>query len=521
MERHPQPLSPSSFSFPRRPSSKHAQQLQAPFSLPPRGDSLHRGGGGHQPNLSSASTASSSASSSAASRSTSSPFQRRVSVASTALTSDSYDDCDDEYDCDQESVLEELYGLTRGSTLEEEDGGPPRFAASTVSGMLLRERTRYRSSASLAPAFATTAPLRTSPPPQPDQYASLLASLSLSSLDRCFCGNEPEEDSIYCSRACAQTDALNALCGGSSGAEDSSDAASLRSGSSGGALSGGETHYRRHRREEARKEAEREAMQSKQRREAARRRGGLGSGSSAGSGKKVPGSLWRNDADVSSTRVGSSSSAINPPPRTSSRRTPSLSSSISSLPSSAVPSPLTPAFPPHAHSQAPFVVEPPSPAHDASFHTAPPSPPLRPCTPNPPHHLVPDMSDIYASYLAATPLASEKLRTPTQFGSSSSSSPSTLTPRGRLPLPSGVEDDSPTRSGGGTGSTAAVGLRMLELCGDEGDEEEERDALPEEPQEGGWGARQMKERMRARAPGAYGHQKSKLSFDDVVGILGA
>ncbi|GAA6034774.1 hypothetical protein JCM8097_001163 [Rhodosporidiobolus ruineniae] len=531
-----QPRSPAAFAFPPRsdsssslagPSSSGPAQLAAPFQLPPRGESLPR----HQPNLSSASTASSSASSSSPWQLLDTPSSRggkgghsHSASVDTQLTSDSYgsqDDCYGDYDDEDDgaSVLEQLYGFTtksRADDLEE----PPRGGhdSRTHSGLLLRERTRYRSSASYAPSNPTR-------DPSAAQFATLLSSLQLDdALERCFCGKPAEEESIYCSRLCAQTDALTALCGGSSGAEDSSDGVSLRSGSSGGgAVSGAESHYRRVEREEARRERERTARQHKER-QAARRRGDFGSGSSAGSGKKVAGSLWRNEADVSSARgSGSSTGRVQPPPRTSSRRTPSLTSSLSSLstgPSSAIPSPLSPAFPRTAHPPSPFIVEPPSPTTDSSSsYPTPPSPPLRPCTPNtqlhPTHH---EVGDIYASYLAATPLASEKLRTPTQFGSSSSFSPSTLTPRARAGLALSVADDSPTRRGS---SAASVGLRMLELCADDEDGEELEEVADRVggTEEAGWGV--MKERMARRGPGAYGHQKGKLSFEDVVGILGA
>ncbi|GAA5982757.1 hypothetical protein JCM11641_007778 [Rhodosporidiobolus odoratus] len=567
-----QPLSPNKFAFPHRPSSsasRPSHPLAPAFNLPPRGASLAR----HQPNLSAISTASSSTSSSSAARSTSSleahhpslsaarstssleahhpSFSRRVSAASTDCTSEFYDDDCYDYDEDNASVLEDLYGLMGGrigesragpgrldALLEEE---PPRVASPTDSSLLLRERTRYRSSASYAPAVGSAHPPPSSSSPAsprarqapPHQYASLLASLSLNTLDKCFCGKDPEEDSIYCSRICARADALNALCAGSSGAEDSSDAASLQSGSadsSGRPSSGGETHYRRVEQEEARKEQERQARLSKDRREAKRN----AARSSGDSGKKVQGSLWRNNVKVASLRVGSGETqqastsyvptpGLAPPPRTSSRRTPSLTSSVSSLStgvSSAVPSPLSPAFPPNAHATSPFIVEPPSPL-DASF--TPHSPPFRPCTPNPPSHLAPsDVGDIHAPYLTATPLANEKLRTPTQVPTSASSSPSTLTPRGRT---NGTtpEDDSPTQRGA---SASLVGRSVLDMCIEYDEAElvaaESRDRVTEE---GGWGAaQQMHERMQRRAPrsgSAHGHQKGKLSFEDVVGILGA
>lgn len=139
---------------------------------------------------------------------------------------------------------------------------------------------------------------------------TLLASLQSTSLSTCFCGNQPEEDSIYCSRTCAQADALQALNGGGGLAEGAGDADSVRSGSTGTSSS----HYRRVEREER---AVREEEARRKREEAKERTGQwtsrLGGRSSNGSNKM-------------STRPL--------PPRTSSKRAPKSNSSTPSLTSS-------------------------------------------------------------------------------------------------------------------------------------------------------------------------------------------
>ncbi|GAA5932753.1 hypothetical protein JCM3775_002227 [Rhodotorula graminis] len=583
---HPQARSPSSFAFPspslstsaRSPARdpahpRGAPSLGAAFQYPVRGDSLQQHGAQH---ATQASTSSSSTTSSSSNFRSPSTARSAVSSTYTSFTSDSYDHddaCDDGYS-DAGSVLDSLYRDFSSARL---DDSPPRFHKHTPSSdstMQLRERTRYRSSASFAPG-AVAAPSSAPPgePPHhhqlegafghlslapssaagPDSHMDLLAALAATSLalDRCFCGAEPEEDSIYCSRACAQADALNALCGTSSSAEDaasSSDAASLRSGSSGGSgESGGgiDSHYRRVRREEERRAKERERAQRKE--DKARKARALEERErvQAGERQSAAGSLRRSNGDVGSSR-SSSHESFAPPPRTSSRRTPSLSSSVSSLASSAAPSPISPAFPHHAafpphrassSSSSPFIVEPPTPS-TYSFHDAPLGPVAeeellaRPCTPNPrahhqssgahspasPAHL--DASDIYSSYLLTTPQAGDKLRTPTQLphtyysgSGSGSGSACNSTPRAAFPHTPGGPDDldnSPTQRGSSTGAgaagTAGVGLRMLELC-DSDDEYDEDEVAP------------LRVGHRRAAPLGGGHTKGKLSFDDVVGIL--
>ncbi|TNY17328.1 Proteophosphoglycan ppg4 [Rhodotorula diobovata] len=548
---HPQARSPSAFAFPASsPSSargrdpahiKCAPPLGAAFEYPTRGDSLAHGAT-HAPQAST-----SSSSSSFDSRSRNSTARSAVSSTYTSFTSDSYDQddaCDDGYS-DSGSVLDSLYRDFSSSRL---DDSPPRFhkhTPSTDSTMQLRERTRYRSSASLmagpgarpgggAPHLdGAFGHLSLAPSAAPDSHMALLAALAAASstLDRCFCGGEPEEDSIYCSRPCAQADALNALCGTSSSAEEvasSSDAASMRSGSSVGSGSGGiDSHYRRVEREEMRRAKERERAQRKQEKE---RKARAAEERTLAERGRTPGSLYRSEGDVGAARIASQES-VAPPPRTSSRRTPSLSSSISSLASSAAPSPISPAFPHHAgfpphQATSPFIVEPPTPSCH-SFHDAPlgavaeEEPLARPCTPNPkgqpPHFHSPaspahlDAGDIYGSYLLATPQAGDKLRTPTQHPHSESRSGSTSnsTPRAAFPGEHGDDDDSPTQRGSGAAGVAGVGLRMLELC-DSDDEFDDGEADQVAPLRAG---------HRRGAPLGGGHTKGKLSFDDVVGIL--
>ncbi|GAA6063356.1 hypothetical protein JCM10212_004402 [Sporobolomyces blumeae] len=443
------------------------------------------------------------------------PRSTRSSYTSYASSSYSHD----EYDEDEGSVLEDLYELSLNGP------APNTIDASTRcdSSPIVRERTRYRSSASIAPAAAAPRsrldpdPLRSSTSSSSRNRAPTSASMDLSSflaslppsLDRCFCGGQVEEDSIYCSRACAQEDALNALCGGSS-AEDS-DRASLVSGgssSSRGSLgSGAENHYRRIEREEVRKEKERQAKIARER-SAARRKAREGNSiSSAGSSqsstsKKVGGSLWRSNVDISSVKTGSITSSV-----------PSLSSSISSLASA--PSPLSPSFPP-------VVVT----------HADSPQPP-RPTTPSPPSPRGHDVADIYSSYLATTPLASTEpskhLRTPTQYDPHHLATPRSGYPQ--TPTLSDDEDDSPTgraaRQRASHCGPSNVGLRMLQLCSSypsspslDAAEAEELDQVATPSL--GWGHRELEQRMKSKSTrhgGGGHHQKGKLSFDDVVDIL--
>ncbi|GAA5985414.1 hypothetical protein JCM10908_006966 [Rhodotorula pacifica] len=493
--------------------------------------------------------------------------------------------------------------------LREEDEDDEDQIPRTDSTLLLRERTRYRSSASYAP-IATTYPLQgafgslsisgssslASPFDQDEEHDAvgssenahmeLLAALAATSttLDTCFCGNAPEEDSIYCSRACAQADALNALCGGtgsgSSGGEDGgagsiSDAASLRSNASLSSSSGAESsHYRRVEKEETRRATEKERALRRLK----------------SSRKPVP--KLKADDDEVNTRMSSnasstrSSSSSRPAPsasagRTSSsassRRTPSLShsslASEASRPSSS--SFHLPASPLRNSVSSPCIVEPASPLdhHDDENYAIPPSGlgfehPIRPCTPSPRIGTTSNddgsmlVSDIYASYLTATPRDGQQhlLQTPTSHHLAGLHAPDSLatTPRAVYLAAQGgarqggeEEDDeeSPTQHCG----TSSVGLRMLELCdSDEGEdveeeeeaeqgssrypvrhEDEARDSLGRGGLSGG---QRMQQRMAERTSSSssssstrsssasrriYGHMRGKLSFDDVVGILGA
>ncbi|GAA6052929.1 hypothetical protein NBRC10513_006930 [Rhodotorula toruloides] len=535
------PPSASSFTFPPSPahastSTSSSSKLAAAFDYPVRQDSLAHAHRSHHPSTST-STASSSSS--------------RGRGHADAF--DEGEDCEDEEEgreySDAGSVLDELYDeLAAFHPLagkdNEAEASPPRGYGRTDSTALLRERTRYRSSASYSPTQALNPSHAHNRLPgafgtlsfeQRDSQLSLLASIAASPstpLDRCFCGNEAEEDSIYCGRACAQADALNALCGGGSGAgssageegaassSSSSDGASLRSGTSGGLPeSGSESHYRRVEREAERRAKERE-RQARREKKAGRK---LGRSEAAA---RLEGRAHAEQEEEERVRPPPRTTSRPLPERTSSRTgtgTPSLSSSVSSLASSAQPSPISPCFPSTAVGpSSPFIVEPTS--SSSAFE-----PPLRPCTPNPPH--LPNANDIYSSYLTATPLASDKLRTPTQLSRGAGTGSTLVTPRATFPRTPGAEDDeeeeeSPTQRCG-AGGAEGVGLRMLELCADDEEEVEERDQVSPNPDEGGWGAQEMRERMWARSGSArssasgYGHTKGKLSFEDVVGILGA
>ncbi|GAA5848021.1 hypothetical protein JCM5353_002886 [Sporobolomyces roseus] len=457
-----------------------------------------------------------SSESSFASLSTSSSSTRSSSTSYTSSYC-SYEEGEEEEEDDHGSVLEDLYELANVKS----DQSPPRFARD--SSQQLRERTRYRSSASIHPPAQLVQPSSRPVPNSSMDFAALLASLP-PSLDTCFCGQAVEEESIYCSRRCAQEDALNALCG-SSGAEDS-DRASLVSGSSGSTSQSGESHYRRVEREEVRREKERQAKIARER-SAARRKAREGASvSSTGSSGSKKGSLWRSNVDVGSLKTSSSSSSCS----RSSRRaeTPSLSSSISSL--SSTSSPISPSFPPAAVSSQSL-------SHPNPTILAPTEPP-RPTTPSPPSHLQ-EMNDIYSSYLTSTPLApsseSKHLRTPTQhFGINSNSTPRSTYPH--TPFDEDEDEESPTGRAArlraeqqgmpANCGVSDVGMRMLQLCSSypssPSDDllSESLDHVQTEAPSLGWGHRDMQERMNRKQPRS-GHTKGKLSFEDVVGILGA
>lgn len=504
---------------------------------------------------------------------------------------------------------DEHYGVCEQVPLEHgrERGGQEEELPRTESTLLLRERTRYRSSASYAAVpIPTTYPLQgafgslslSSPtagsPFDREEYEDddarlgssenahleLLAALAATSttLDTCFCGSPPEEDSIYCSRSCAQADALNALCGGgssggSSGAEDgavSSDAASLRSHRSGSLSSGAESsHYRRIEKEETRRatEKERALRRVKSHRKPVPKQHGFdhpSSGTGSDAGAKLP----------SPSRATPSLSRRLPP--LSSGSTSSRRSSSSCLP----PSPL------RGSVSSPCIVEPGSASGEdgdaprgLGFDGS-----LRPCTPSPRIGTSSEnadgtmlVSDIYASYLTATPRDGQHhLQTPTSHlggsGLLGAGDGLASTPRAmylaqgshavRAEGEEEEDEESPTQHCG----TAGVGLRMLELC--DSDEEEGPDETAvgggrgqrghkAEPHtwygegydehgdslgEGGWaGGQRMQQRMASiesngggpaapPSPSAspssvaerlYGHMRGKLSFDDVVGILSA
>ncbi|POY75453.1 hypothetical protein BMF94_1526 [Rhodotorula taiwanensis] len=543
-----------------------------------------------------------------------------------------------------------------------------RYEARPDSSLVrLRERTRYRSSASFHPtnayalqgAFgslslaehhdqldalltqadgAHSASLSSPTSESETAHLELLAALAATSttLDTCFCGQEPEEDSIYCSRACAQADALNALCGGgsggasnSSGAEDafepfstatgggssamrrSSSNYSHQSGSS--AFSGSESHYRRIEREETRKATERERAQRRLKSSTRSRRkpapvspederaeavakaarhlfgdGGEDDSSAPSSRRSSRPSLRQlalaqDRGSVLAPRISRSSSSSSP-------RVTSYSSSVSSHTPASIYSPVSPrestssslaspSDPDQYASASPCIVEPP---YSPSPERAPVNElprglgfehPIRPCTPSPriarPASADESqggmlVSDIYASYLAATPRGDEPqqrqphglLCTPTGLGlglGPTGGDSLSATPRAAIrgEVPEDEEEDSPTQRG--AGGLSDVGLRMLELCAsdDEGDEDdvrgrgwahdESRDSFDARDNGGAcWtGGQALQRRMADRSASSssrrsstsrstmdedrrgYGHTRGKLSFDDVVGILGA
>ncbi|KAK4051625.1 hypothetical protein OIV83_002765 [Microbotryomycetes sp. JL201] len=227
--------------------------------------------------------------------------QRRSSLFSSGYTSpatDAGDDMDQArlthcYD-DGVSVLNDLY-----DDLALEARAPPlqqsatprtpkqriasksqRASSSSTSSSIASSSSRWNSCASdfSRHSFASFSHTRHSS--RVDSLARNLGRMldQAWSPDLCFCGNSQEPESIYCSKTCAQADALAALEGGSTGpsraqspsssSASSSDAASILSSAS----SNASTHYRRVvNDEERRMSQERDAAKAKSRRDNARK----------------------------------------------------------------------------------------------------------------------------------------------------------------------------------------------------------------------------------------------------------
>ncbi|KAM0751836.1 hypothetical protein T439DRAFT_325027 [Meredithblackwellia eburnea MCA 4105] len=346
----------------------------------------------------------------------------------------------------------------------DDETGPAPFEPSIVG------RTRTKSKMPLFSSFAAMlAPSSTSSNSTPIP----------ASPDMCFCGKpaDVEEDSIYCSVECGRRDSMSALCGGAeqvaSGAvEGSSSSTHSRSSASSIASS---SHYRRVGIEESRREKERQKEKDRERaRDKARlgawRFGGGGSSSSTSPSIASPSPTPSYTSTTSHSSSRRQSRALGPRSESTSSHAsvPSLSSSVasyatseSSLSSSlsSPPSPYFPSTPPSSSSAQLFPVS--------------PQPTLCP----------PSNEDIYNNYLGNL--------TPTLASLSPPASPFK-----KLSM------------GAGSSEPGVVGLGYIL------DEESDRVTSGI-----GWGGHQLKERVKGRMP--KGHQKGKLSFEDVVGIMGS
>lgn len=314
------------------------------------------------PSLDSTSSLSSRGSSSRESHGTASSY--------TSYNSD-LDDSSDGEDADDCSVLDDLYAT---SWSHPSLASPPPRAAHASSPppppssveLLPQQHSpallNDSDHAPIMPLFASFAALLSS--------SSSTPSTSTNTLDMCFCGSPSEDDSIYCSRVCAQADALSALCGSQDASSKSTSRKSTSSAS----------HYRRVERDEAAREKERTKAKERAAKDRVARTG-----------------AWRSNLSPSSA-AASKTSTRPLPPRTSSRAArssngtvPSLSSSVAS--SSTCSSPLTPSFPTTPTHDSPLV-----PASKMYLHPS--------TTVSKPDNLLFSSSsteDLYSSYLNATP----------------------------------------------------------------------------------------------------------------------
>lgn len=286
------------------------------------------------------------------------------------------------------------------------------------------------------------------------------------SLDHCFCGKLADDDSIYCSVACGRSDAMQALCG------DENAPKSKRTSS-------GASHYRRVGQAEAKREQERQKEKDREKEQAASRMGAWRFNSSSAVGstsmKKKPStsSSHSNLTPLPSSlrRRTPPSRAVSPAEmeRSDSRSTTGTGhSSVPSLSSSSVashstcdselPSPSSPYFPSTPNAAAECL--------SPFLHFDPASPQPTICA----------TEDIYRTYLTLTPTAG------------CASTPNFA----RLSLGGEGEDN------------FGLGLGYVT---------EERDHVGN-----GMEGQELKERVKSKMP-ARGHQRQKLSFDDICHIL--
>ncbi|ORY76269.1 hypothetical protein BCR35DRAFT_305926, partial [Leucosporidium creatinivorum] len=406
----------------------------------------------HRPNESESSTQSSALSFTLSDRGS------YASTCYTSCTSDAESDCDDQGHQHDAFELYDYYSEARASQLEQEqqldDEQEDQFETFGRSGSFQSSLPSSSSSRSSPRASSSNG--------QPSSdLASLLASLS-TSLDKCFCGNDPEEDSIYCSRACAQADALTSLTGGTE-ATNGGDTDSLRSSSTGTSSS----HYRR-----VEKEEKARARQQQKQKEAAAR------------DRAARTALWHS-GQAPSTSTSHTISTRPLPPRTSSRRAPSSSSSTHSTTPS-LSSSLSTSTSSRGSASSPTTYE--HPTHPHLFIIDAPSSPDR-----------------------ATPSPSRGFRQPLD----AEATPRALVGRA-------LNDDDEAYGGVPSpvdGDASKVGLGYLEMMmmGEEFGEEV-KDRVSDSFEGVGQKGRELKERVVRGRMGPT-HKRGKLSFDDVLNVM--
>ncbi|SCV74668.1 BQ2448_7697 [Microbotryum intermedium] len=413
------------------------------------------------------------------------------------------------------AMLSKPLGSTRPSAPESDErggrGGDRRSIASTSSNFATQ---RCGDGAGLS--RKETNPKPSNKPLKIDTEQDLLQQLARLStaIDLCFCGRVAEADSIYCGRECSRVDAMNALCGGQEDQPTTPLSAEYETvttpvlalrptsfGSSDGVVS----HYRRRvERKRAEERISQELWQSRN-----NSRSNLHSSASLSSSRRLSGS------SVASSASTSSSAAAERSPRDPSRRkpvptrdstgsthskAPSLSSSLAS-PASSCCSPRIPHHATMAEPSSPRLYQQPKIIFPSPTRTSP-----------------------TRSVTCATGLASSRaLSTNVDedlFASSLDATPTLATIHGRraalsdeeygVPSLDRYSSDSSMDAAFGYGS---VGLMMLQSDDDEDDEHDLVAGLSS--------GQKLKARVRAQMVPRPGHTRGKLSFDDVLNLLGS
>ncbi|SGY83976.1 BQ5605_C009g05667 [Microbotryum silenes-dioicae] len=399
-----------------------------------------------------------------------------------------------------------------------ERGDDQRSIASNSSSTNLATQRRGDGDVANLSRKRTKPKSKTNKPPKIDTEQDLLQQLARLStaIDLCFCGRVAEEDSIYCGRECSRADALNALCGGQEGEPTTPLSAKHEAvatpimgsrptsfGSSDGVVS----HYRRRvERKRAEERISQELWQSRN-----NSRTNLHSNPSVSSPRRLSGS------SVASSASTSSSTGFKRSPRDLSQRKPvptrdSTGSTQSKAPSlsSSLASPASSCCSTRNHSYA-KTAEPASPRSYQQPKIIFPSP----------TRILPTRSVVRATGLTSNRALSTNFDEDL-FASSLDATPTLATIHGRraplsdeeygVPSLNRHSSDSLMDAAYGYGS---VGLMMLQSDEDEDDDDED-DVVA-----GLSSGQKLKARVRAQMVPRPGHTRGKLSFDDVLNLLGS